>query len=259
MQPDIETLPEVREITGEISQLEAYAASYRVATAEQYQAGAEDLKRVKTAQKRLEATRTSLAGPINESLRKLNAFFKGPADKLVTIERAIKRALAKFADEQERIRREEQCKANEAARKERERLEAQAREAERKAREKAAADRAAAEAAAAAGRAEEAAKLAARAAATEAKAADRVESLEVRAATVVAPVIERETPRIAGVATRVAWKCEVVDASQINPAFMMPDEKKIRRQVAALHGDAAAVIGPGVRIWSERQLAAGAA
>jgi hypothetical protein len=256
MDSNVESLPEVREITGEITQLEAYAASYRVATAEQYQHGAEDLKRVKTAQKRLEDTRTSLTGPINESLRKLNAFFKGPADKLVTIERAIKGALTRFADEQERLRREEQRKADEAARKERERLEAQAREAERKAREKAAADRAAAEAAAAAGRAEEAAKLAARADATEAKAADKVEALEVRAASVVAPVVSREPPKVAGVSFREVWKFEVTDPTLVPRQYLVVDETKVRKVVQALKADAGI---PGVRVWSERQPASSAA
>lgn len=256
-QPDnVETLPEVRAITGEISELEAYAASYHVTTAEQYQAGADDLKRVKAAQKRLEETRTGLTQPLNEHLRRLNAFFKAPADKLVMIERAIKGALTRFADEQERIRREEQRKAEEAARRERERLEAQAREAERKAREKAAADRAAAEAAAAAGRAEEAAKLAARADATEAKAADKVEALEVRAATVVAPVVSRETPKVAGVATREVWRFEITDPSLVPRQYLVVDEAKVRRVVQALKSDAGI---PGVRVWSERQLAAGAA
>jgi membrane protein involved in colicin uptake len=257
MPPDsIETLPEVRAAMDDVNALETFAASYAVVTADQYQAGAEDLRRVKSAQKKLEDTRTSLTGPINESLRKLNAFFKAPADRLVSIERTIKMALTKFADEQERIRREEQRRLDEAARKERERLEAQAREAERKAAEKAAADRAAAEAAAAAGRAEEAAKLAARAEATEAKAAEKVEALEVRAATVVAPVVTREPPKVAGVATRETWCFEVTDPTLVPRQYLVVDEARVRKVVQALKGDASI---PGVRVWAERRIAAGAA
>lgn len=255
----IETLPEVRAVTAEIGALESYAAAYAVTTAEQYQHGAEDLKRVKAAQKKLEDTRTGLTKPINESLRRLNDFFRAPTDRLATIERTIKGALTRYADEQERIRREEQRKAEEAARRERERLAEQAREAERKAREKAEQERKAAEEAAAQGRAEEAARLAAKAAATEAKAAEKVEAIETRAAAVVAPIIQREAPKVAGVATREVWRFEITDPSKINDAFKMPDEQKIRKQVAALKGDAAAIIGPGVRIWCERSIAAGAA
>ncbi len=252
----IETLPEVRAAVEEITSLETFAATYHVETAEQYSAGAEDLKRVKAAQKRLEETRTSLTKPINESLRRLNDFFRSPADRLVVIERAIKGALTRFADEQERIRREEQRKADEAARREREKIEAQAREAARKAADKAAAERRAAEEAAAAGRAEEAAKLAARAAATEAKAAEKVEAAEERAATVVAPVISREPPKVAGLATREVVRFEIVDASLLPREYVVPDEARIRKVVNALKTDANI---PGVRVWTERQIAAGAA
>lgn len=271
MQADhVETLPEVRAVTAEIGALESYAATYAVTTAAQYQHGAEDLKRVKAAQKKLEETRTSLTKPINESLRRLNDFFRAPADRLTAIERTIKAALTRFADEQERIRREEQRRAEEAARRERERLAEQAREAERKAREKAEAERRAAEearraaeAAAAAGRAEEARKAAAaaaaaeaRAAATEAKAAEKVEAIETRAAAVVAPIVSREPPKVAGVATREVWKFTVTDAALVPREYCVVDEAKIRKVVAALKGDTTI---PGVRVYAEKSIAAGAA
>ncbi|MCO6445689.1 MAG: hypothetical protein J5J04_16575, partial [Anaerolineae bacterium] len=99
----------------------------------------------------------------------------------------------------------------------------------------------------------------ARAAATEAKAAEKVEAIETRAAAVVAPIIQREAPKVAGVATREVWRFEITDPTKINAAFMVPDEQKIRKQVAALKGDAAAIIGPGVRVWCEKSIAAGAA
>lgn len=258
MQADnnIESLPAVQAVTEEVGALETYAATYAVETAEQYQHGADDLKRVKAAQKRLEDTRTSLTKPINESLRRLNDFFRAPADRLATIERTIKGALTRFADEQERIRREEQRKLEEAARRERERLEAQAREAERKAQEKAAAERRAAEEAAAAGRAEEAARLAARAAATEAKAAEKVEAIETRAAAVVAPIIQREPPKVAGVATREVWKFRVVNTALVPDQYKVIDEARIRKVVQALKADSNI---PGVEVYAERQIAAGAA
>ena len=251
---NIASMPAVQAVTAEVASLETFAATYAVETAAQYQHGAEDLKRVKAAQKKLEETRTSLTKPINESLRRLNDFFRAPADRLAAIERTIKAALTRFADEQERVRREEQRKAEEAARKERERLEAQAREAERRAQEKAAEERRAAEEAAAAGRAEEAARLAARAAATEAKAASKVEAIETRAAAVVAPIISREPPKVAGVATREVWKFTVTDPALVPREYCVVDETKIRKVVAALKGDTTI---PGVRIWCEKSIAAG--
>jgi hypothetical protein len=256
MTTDVETLPAVRQVTSEIADLDTFAADYRITTVEQYQSGTSDLQRVKSAQKRLEETRTSITGPMNAALKRVNDFFRAPTERLTTIERTIKVQLVQFADEQERIRREEQRKADEIARKERERLEAQAREAERKAREKADADRRAAEAAAAAGRAEEAAKFAARAAAIEEKAAAKADDLALRAATTVAPVIVRDPPKVAGVSTREVWKFDITDASQIPREYLVVDEARIRKVVQALKGDARI---PGVRIYPERQIAAGAA
>ena len=248
MTTDVEQLPAVRQVTSEIADLETFAADYRVATFAEYQAGSTDLQRVKSAQKRLEETRTSITGPMNAALKRVNDFFRAPTERLATIERTIKSQLVAFADEQERIRREEQRKADEAARRERERLEAQARE-------KAEADRRAAEAAAAAGRAEEAAKLAARAAAAEEKAAAKVDDLAVRAATTVAPVVVRDPPKVAGVSTREVWKFEITDSAAIPREYLVVDEARIRKVVQALKGDAKIA---GVRVYPERQIAAGA-
>jgi DNA polymerase III alpha subunit (gram-positive type) len=254
MTTDVEQIPAVRQVTSEIADLERFAQTYQVTTGEQYAAGAADLQRVKSAQKRLEETRTAITVPMNAALKRVNDFFRAPTMRLEKIERTIKSQLVEFSYKQERIRLEEQRKADEIARKERERLEAQAREADRKAREKAAADRQAAEAAAAAGRAEEAAKLAARAAATEEKAAAKVDDLAVRAATTVAPVIVRDPPKVAGVSTREVWKFDITDASQIPREYLVVDEARIRKVVQALKGDAKIA---GVRVYPERQIAAG--
>lgn len=220
---DLTTNPAVIEVTGEITSLESFAASYQVTTPAQYEAGAEDLKRVKAAQKKLEDTRTGITGPMNAALKRVNDFFRAPAEKLAGIERAIKGKLGAFYEEQQRIAREEQRKADEKARKEREALEERARKA------------------AEAGKVE--------------KAAD----LQERAATVVAPIITREPPKIAGLQMRDQWRFEVTDPSKINPAFLMPDEKKIGAQVRALKGDAGSIIGEGVRIWCEKVPASSAA
>ncbi|MGD9885813.1 MAG: hypothetical protein AB7U95_37520 [Reyranella sp.] len=252
----IETLPEVRAAVEEIASLETFAATYQVTTPEQYQRGAEDLKRVKAAQKRLEETRTSLTKPINESLRRLNDFFRSPADRLVVIERAIKGALTRFADEQERLRREEQRKADEAARREREALAEKQRQAEEKAKAEQERLRREAAEAEAAGRAAEAAKLAAKAEKVEERTAAKVEALQIQEAAVVAPVISREPPKVAGLATREVWKFRVVNAALVPDQYKAIDEARIRKVVAALKGDANI---PGVEVYSERTLAAGAA
>lgn len=223
MQPDPSKNAEVRELTNEAQAIVALAQTYHVQTAEQYAGAGEDLKRIKGASARLDKLRKTMTQPIDQAKRAIMDFFRPYEVKLSASEATIKRSMIAYSTEQDRIRREEQRKAEEAARKEREKLEAQAAKA------------------AAAGRTE------------------RAEQLEERAATVVAPVIQREAPKVAGVSMREVWKFEIVDPAQINAAFLMPDEKKIGAQVRALKADATAIIGPGVRVYVEKQLAAGAA
>lgn len=287
MQTDFTKAPEVIEATQLVERTEQAIGGYKITTPAQYEDSAGVLRKIMAGKKRLEELRTAITGPLNASLKAVNDLFRTPAERLLKAEQALKGEIARYQDEQERIRREEQRIADEKAAAERRKREAEAREAQRVADEKAAAQRAeaqrqreaaekaereAAEAkargdAAAAAKAEAERQEAQRAAAkaensavrTEERAADKVATLEMQAATVVAPVIHREAPKVAGVATREVWKYEITDASKINPQFLMPDEKKIGAQVRALRGDAAGLIGPGVRVWSERQIAAGAA
>lgn len=220
MQPDIASNPEVRELAEQTDQLLQIASSYRVTTAAEYTAAGEELKKVKAAAKRLDEIRKSMTKPLDAAKRAIMDFFREPETKLQRAESGIKRAMIAYSEEQERIRREEQRKAEEAARKEREKLEAQAAKA------------------AAAGKIE------------------RAEQLEQRAATVVAPVIQREAPKVTGLATREVWKFEIIDASALPREYLTVDEKKIGAVVRALKGDTNI---PGVRVWAEKSLAAGAA
>lgn len=257
MQPD-STLP--AEFASVEPTLAAIRSGYReiatIKTPEQFTRAGELLKAVKGALKQIEDQRVAITKPINDSLRAVNAQAKTAAAPFETAEREIKARMVEYSDEQERIRREEQRKAEEAARAERERLARQAAEAEAKARAEQERLRREAEEAAAAGRAAEAAKLAAKADRVEEKAAAKIETLQMREAMVVAPVVEREAPKVAGVATREVWKFEVTDPSLVPRQYLVVDESKIRKVVQALKSDAGI---PGVRVWSERQLAAGAA
>lgn len=235
---------------------EGYLAVKTITTPEQFSRAGELLKAVKGALKQIEDQRVAITKPINDALRNTNAQAKAAAEPFTKAEVAIKAAMVTYSDEQERIRREEQRKADEAARRERERLAAQQREAEAKARAEQERLRREAEEAAAAGRAAEAAKLAARAERVEEKTAAKLEDLQLREAMVVAPVIQREPPKVAGVATREVWRFEVTDPAQVPRQYLVVDEAKIRRVVQTLKADANI---PGVRVYSERQLAAGAA
>lgn len=247
-----ELTPEAREVQAEADQALAVATEYRVTTQGEYSAAGEELTRIKAAQKRLDETRKSLTKPLDESKKRIMDFFRAPAEKLADAEKAIKGACIGYQQEQERIRREEQRMAEEAARKERDRLERLRIAAEQKAREKEAElRRQAAEANAA-----ERAKIEARMQADADRAAAKQSELEERAAAVMAPVIHREAPKVEGISTRTVWKFRITDARKLPPQYTLPDEVKIRKVVQALKGD---TIIPGVEVYAEESMAARAA
>lgn len=251
MTPDLKADSAVVAIQPEAAALTEHARSLVVKTAEHYGTAAKWLQTIKGLLNKIEDARTRVTKPLLEAQREINAQAKEASAPLLEAERQIKAALVTYQNEQDRLRRLEQARVEEQARKERERLEAAAREAERAAREKAALERRAAEEAAAAGRAAEAAKLAARAAATETKAAEKAAALDERAAAVVAPVIQREAPKVAGLSMREVWKYEVTDESKIpmTREFYSLDHKKIADRVKSLKRDANI---PGVRVYPDK-------
>lgn len=102
-------------------------ASYAIIkTGDMYEAAAIDLQSIKTAQKALEDKRTSAVGPLNGVVKTINDWFRKPTAALADAEAVIKRGMIGYQNEQERIRREQEARAAEQLRKDRERLEAQA-------------------------------------------------------------------------------------------------------------------------------------
>lgn len=281
MQTDPSKLPEVQKATATAQRLVELAGDYKVTTAEHYTSAGADLVQVNGAIAHLEELRMGMTRPLDQAKKAIMEFFRGPAEKLERAKAQIKRAMISFDEEQERIRKEEQRRVDEVARKERERLAAIAAETERKAREKADEERRRAEAerkaaedaqraadearragdeeaaAAATRTAQEAARTAdkfeQRAMATEARAEQRVETLQLTAAAVIAPVLQREAPKVTGVRSRRVWKFEVTDPTQVPRDFLMVDEQKIRRFVGAMKGDARIA---GIRVWDEPDLSA---
>jgi hypothetical protein len=235
---------------------DGYREIVTIRTPDQFTRAGELLKAVKGALKQIEDQRVAITKPINESLRAVNAQAKTAAAPFETAEREIKARMVEYSNEQERIRREEQRKVEAAAAAERARLVRLQAEAEAKARAEQERLRREFEEAAAAGRAAEAAKLAARADRVEEKSAAKIEALQIQEAQVVAPVIQREPPKVAGVATREVWKFRVTDPALVPDQYKVIDESRIRKVVQALKADANI---PGVEVYSERQLAAGAA
>jgi hypothetical protein len=73
---------------------------------------------------------------------------------------------------------------------------------------------------------------------------------------VAAPVIvvAKETPRVAGISYRETWKHRVTDVNKVPREYLMVDEQKLRRVVAAMKGQ---IKIAGVEVYAEKTAAAG--
>lgn len=246
------------------TELEAEAASVTtmltwaqqlcVSTAEDYEKAGEGLRRIKARAKALDEKRKELTQPLDALKKKWMDFFRGPQETLAQAEATCKKAMIAYQDEQDRIRKEAERQAAEAARKERERLEREAARLEEKARM----DRTKAEAKAAeleaAGNAERAEAM--RQAAEEKEQARQADAmaLQMAAATMpLAPVVDLPRAEASGTSLREVWKFSVIDPALVPREYLIVDEKAIGAVVRALKGRASI---PGVRVYSEKTMSA---
>jgi hypothetical protein len=195
------------------------AEARTVASDEDYHDVAGELQAVKAKWQTIETQRKKLLSPVDESRKTIMEFFRGPLNFLERAEAAYKKKLSDYSATKQRKRQEEQAKADELARKEREKLEQRAAKAE------------------AGGKAEKA------------------ELLQRQAAATVAPVVQHQAPKVAGISERLVWRFEITDPTKIPREYLSVDEKKIGGVVRSLKGDANI---PGVRVYSESVVAAGA-
>jgi hypothetical protein len=194
-------------------------ASYKVTTEDDYRAAGGMLTHIKGRLGELAELRLSITRPMDAAKKRVLDLFRTPEANYSAAERGIKLAMAAFTTRQEAARREEQRRLDEAARKRADALRSRAMLAE------------------SAGKSGKAAEL------------------EAKANTVVAPVLPKATPKVAGVQVREVWKFAIEDEAKLPREYTMPDEQKIRRVVQALKSDARIA---GVRVWSENTVAAGA-
>lgn len=155
------------------------AKAFKIAAAPKYQEAGERLKAIMALKKKIAETFDPHIDRAYKAHKELVAEKKSHETPLLEAEGHIKRAMLGYQQDQERIRREAEAKAQEEARKERERLEARAVKA------------------AAAGKAEKA------------------EALQQSAAMVVTPIIAPTTPRVAGISTRITYKATVIDKLEL--------------------------------------------
>jgi hypothetical protein len=220
MSTDIATRPDVRALVDESAMILTHAKEFRIATNVSYKLAGEELKRIKGAMKRMEELRTAITRPMDAAKRAVMDLFGPPAERLATAERSIKSAMVTYQNEIERQAREERLIAEREAREQQERLEA------------------------AASRAAERGEM------------ETADALQSQAATVQPVAVTRETPKIAGINFRDAWKFEITDPAAIPREYLLVDESKIRKIVQAMKADTKI---PGVRVYSEKQPASSAA
>jgi hypothetical protein len=166
-----------------LENLRSFAAGLVIKTREAYESAAERLKVVKGALAQIEDARTRITKPLVEAQRETNAQAKAAAAPFLADELVIKNAMIRYSDEQDRLREEEQRKANEAARKEQERLQEIANRAAAKGQE------------------------------------DKAEKFQERAAQVVAPVAQQAAPKVGGITIPKVWVFEITDESKIPRIF----------------------------------------
>jgi hypothetical protein len=205
------------ELRGRSESALASAKSFQITVPSEYEAATEALFEVKSRWRRIDEIRKSLVKPIDEARKRVQDFFRLPMEHLEEAEVVLKRKLGAYQEEQERARREAQHVADELARKERERLERQAAKAEAK------------------GDHEKAA---------------RIESV---AQQVVAPIVESEVPKVAGLTTREVWKFVVRDPELLPRRYLMVNEAEIRKVVNAMKGETSI---PGVHVYPDKSQAA---
>jgi hypothetical protein len=209
---------EVKKVIAASALILREAQTYKVTNAVDYAEAGEVLKRIKSQQKKLDEEELKITRPINAGLKALRDLFRGPKALAAEAELLVKRAMLAYSDEQDRLRRIEQTKADELARKAREKLEAQADKA-----------------------------------AVSGKFA-KSEQLQERAEMTVAPIVERAPEKISGVSFHKVWKFEVVDEFQVPRDYCSSDSAKIRAVVIACKGD---TVIPGVRVYEEKTIASG--
>lgn len=65
-----------------------------------------------------------------------------------------------------------------------------------------------------------------------------------------------EPPRVDGTYSVEVWEYQIVDKSRINPAYLVADEKSIGSLVRSQHEKAQDILGPGVRVYSRKDIRA---
>jgi hypothetical protein len=170
---------ETQAIAAESTGILTAAQTFKIANTAQYEEAGERLKAIKALSKRIDDTFDPHIKRAFDNHRALVAEKKTHLNPLQAAEALLKRAVLSYQLAEEVKRREAEARAQEVARKEREKLEAQA------------------------------------AKAAERGKVEKSEALSVAAASVIAPTVASTTPKLAGISTRTSYRAEVVDKMEL--------------------------------------------
>ena len=206
------------EIKQEVKNIITTTQKITITTAADMQISADYLRNIKTAQKRIIDFFAPLKKSAHETWKKIVASEKELIDPLNQVEINIKRKVAQYTQEQERIRQEEQrrlqAKADEQARREREALEKKA---------------------------------------VRLKTPEKKEALLEQAEMVAAPVIQlAPEKKPEGISTREIWKAKIINESSVPREFLIVNQKALDAFARSTKGK---IKVSGVEFYSEKSVA----
>lgn len=224
----VKLTPEAEPLSKETNEIVSQSKSLVIANGDHYKSASNDLMRIKGVLKRINEVFDPIVSKAHETHKAAVAAKKSLTDPLDTAEKAIKKAMIAYDEEQERIAKELE---------EQHRKEAEAKAAEKKRELIDQADLA-----------------------IELGADDTAEELLNQSDTVQAltPVVTANTVSVGGIAKKKTWKAKVVNPKLVPAYFGEFELRKINEwqltKIAQMTGGAAQI--PGVEFYEERGIAA---
>ncbi len=258
-------------LTGQAQRALSNAADFVVDSDEMMGLAGDDLRAVKTLQKRVEEQRTSIVGPLNQVIRTINDMFRAPKDYLDQAESTLKVGMLNYTQEQERKAEVARRVAEALAQQERNRLAEEQRQQEAAAlAATVAAHKAQVEAEAAIEKGDQEAFAKAQEEARQyadvaEKATAEAQATETTAAVISMPVAVQAPAKVTGISTSKTVDYVVEDLHALikhvaaHPeliTLLVADTVKLRAQVRATGMNTNL---PGVRVYVKQTMAARAA
>lgn len=190
-----------------------------ITTREECETAAGVLAEIKGQARNLEDRRKEITGPLDDAKKRIMDLFRAPAAALAEAERAIKAAIGKFHEDQERIRIEQERAQRELQQREQERLRKLAAKAEERG---------------------------------DTAKAEEFAAKEQQVASFQPTGLAEGTAGIQGMSIRKNWTFRITDEAKIPREYLIPNETMIGKFAQATKGK---VQLPGIEIYEETSIA----